>query len=642
MIFSIIIILLIGLAAYYHYLQGLFSSALSLGIALIATVVAFGYHEAVVDLVNQGFFNAQASAVVLCCLFAATYIILRAIFDKVVPGNVRYPVLAEKIGAPALGAIVGILAAGILAVAAQTLPFGPTLGMYGRFDMEYDKPVAIRHVKKSGQPQSSDAVYDALRDPQKFRNNESPNRLLLPADDLVLSFIEHVSSANGSLSNGVPWASIHPDFLQQAFGQRIGIQQGSKHAALRKPPSGQPAHLLAAFLVGEKEALRQRDPERQVSGNPADRAYVGVRGTLVEEEKKDPTKRLPRDRRAEAGKVMLIARVQVSRDDSDDVTNVVAFGPANVRLVLPDTTSGTAAAPVTRWYNEFPIGTMERDELFLAEPDDYHFVAPDQAVDLVFEVKREDLLLPETTEAKAPRIRDGIFLEFKRFPRIPLAQVELKKTRELLSADAGAKSLGILRKKDPMGGAIDSTDTAADLKAPLKVESVGSTLNARLPFSVGFGSDQNVQKTGTARWGSYEINEGKFRTLVMDPMDSEDLVGKGQHTYNALSFIQDGQVFEARFRVISNDKRAWLDDLNEFRLVDGAQKHHDAVGMVARLQNNQSVNYPLVRFQTRKAIESPPKELTPTDVTLYFVVPYGTEIKAVSFKKQTLANVQAR
>src|SRR3954470_22213085 len=104
MLFSLFVIVFVGIIAYWHYLQGFFSAAISAILAIIAALVALGYQEEVVNLLG-GKFSDQAHAMVLVALFAVTYLVLRVIFDKAIPGNVRFPVLLDRIGAPIMGII---------------------------------------------------------------------------------------------------------------------------------------------------------------------------------------------------------------------------------------------------------------------------------------------------------------------------------------------------------------------------------------------------------------------------------------------------------------------------------------------------------------------------------------------------------
>src|SRR3954447_2347832 len=115
MLFSLFVIVFVGIIAYWHYLQGFFSAAISAILAIVAALVALGYQEQVVSMLG-GKFNDQANSIALVVLFAITYLVLRVIFDKAIPGNVRFPVLLDRIGAPIMGLFAGIFCVGIMAI----------------------------------------------------------------------------------------------------------------------------------------------------------------------------------------------------------------------------------------------------------------------------------------------------------------------------------------------------------------------------------------------------------------------------------------------------------------------------------------------------------------------------------------------
>src|SRR5258706_2472964 len=147
MIFSLFVIVFVGIIAYWHYLQGFFSAAISAILAIIAALVAVGFQEEIVSMV-AGKMNDQANAIALVVLFAITYGLLRVIFDKAIPGNVRFPVLLDRVGAPIMGVIAGLFAVGIVAIAAQTLPFGPSIAGYQRYPINFDKQIIIHQSGK--------------------------------------------------------------------------------------------------------------------------------------------------------------------------------------------------------------------------------------------------------------------------------------------------------------------------------------------------------------------------------------------------------------------------------------------------------------------------------------------------------------
>src|SRR4051812_48688887 len=121
MIFSVIIILIIGGVAYFHYAQGFFSATISAFCAVVAAVTAVSYHEVVVNSLLKGAVADYAHGMVLAALFAIVYIVLRVLADKMVPGALRLPVMVDRIGGAAMGLIAAIFTAGVVALVAQML-----------------------------------------------------------------------------------------------------------------------------------------------------------------------------------------------------------------------------------------------------------------------------------------------------------------------------------------------------------------------------------------------------------------------------------------------------------------------------------------------------------------------------------------
>jgi hypothetical protein len=77
--------------AFFHWLQGFFSSAISAVLAVFSAVIAVSYHEVIVERFLAGGMADSAHAVVLVGMFAVIYSVLRTLFDKFVPGNVTLP-----------------------------------------------------------------------------------------------------------------------------------------------------------------------------------------------------------------------------------------------------------------------------------------------------------------------------------------------------------------------------------------------------------------------------------------------------------------------------------------------------------------------------------------------------------------------
>src|SRR5687767_3232077 len=143
MILSLLIIAVIGTIAYFHYAQGLFGAIISAVIAVIAAALAIGYHENLVNALLGGAIGDYANAGALVAIFALVYIVGRVITDKAIPGNVRLPLMVDRIGGALMGLIAGLFTAGIVALTAQSLPFGPAVGGFERYELEASREVTV-------------------------------------------------------------------------------------------------------------------------------------------------------------------------------------------------------------------------------------------------------------------------------------------------------------------------------------------------------------------------------------------------------------------------------------------------------------------------------------------------------------------
>src|SRR5437762_6320062 len=136
MIFGIIVLAIIGVVGFFHYVQGFFSATLSAVITIIAAVLAVSYYESVVEALLGGKAANVAHGMVLAAMFGLSYLIIRVLFDKMVPGNVRVTPILDKVGGAAMGIVAGVFAAGIVALVAQYMPFMPSIAQYARYAVD--------------------------------------------------------------------------------------------------------------------------------------------------------------------------------------------------------------------------------------------------------------------------------------------------------------------------------------------------------------------------------------------------------------------------------------------------------------------------------------------------------------------------
>ncbi len=424
MILSIFLMLLVLAVAFFHYLQGFFSATISAVLAAVSVLVAFTYYEPIVTMLNPGKFADDAHAMVLVALFSLTYIFLRLIFDKLVSGNVRMPPTLDKVGGAIMGLIVGILALGLIAVAAQAMPFAASIGGYSRYQIRPPQPIGV----PISEHQNADrTVYDELNGyyiSTAPGGKEAGHESLvgLPLDDLVLGFVYHTS--NGGSTAGVqPFARIHPDYLQELFGNRIGIELGAKRSA--QPVVG--SEVVSVLGVYTVKSIPQVDSEL---------ATLRKRGDDDKLDKvlNDPTH------------VLLVVRVQFKLDatDTDRITRV---STGAVRLVAEVNVDGQL-----RYREYFPLGTVEGGKtLMVNKPDDFLFVQADKAADFLFDIDPSALPDLKVLPAKIPE-DSPMFVEAKRYGRVPLAGKDIE-------ALEPSDMVAVMRKKMVLDAVVNTSDS---------------------------------------------------------------------------------------------------------------------------------------------------------------------------------------
>ena len=379
MIISIVAILLIAFIAYYHMTQGAFTSLLSAALAVLAAALALGNGPWLAATFQQGGFAPYADAVAVCVLFAVIYIVLRFVFDRFIPGNLRLNSTADKILAVLGGVVTGVMAVGTLVVAAEMMPFGQSVAMHSRYE------AAERSVRVLGRRRKVDVVTESiLTDP--FARPGQGAGPILPVDDVVATVTAHLSDG-GSLAGPFTRriSDLTPSPLDQAYGQRLGRSAGSK----------------SFLLVGTGGETQARVDSVNVIEAEVPQLFGETNDLITELDRDVPETYVP-----PPGSVLLVVRVEVDQPAAD-LDNTFRFALGNAYL---------AAAG----QGHFPIGTMAGGRVLVRnaidDPLGIDFSgAPDtQAVDLAFEVPRDDVL------AEGTRLRDNVLLTFKRYGRLPL------------------------------------------------------------------------------------------------------------------------------------------------------------------------------------------------------------------------------
>lgn len=382
MVFSIIIILLALGVTYMNFLQGAFTAAISLGCAFIATLVAFGYYESVVNMISPGKFTDSAGGLVLILLFTVTYLGLRIIFDAAIPGNIALPLYAEKAYAAIFGFLAAVLATGVFAVGVQLLPLGPSIGGYARYELR-DRTVIIPAGATSGRNAIDSGVQDEM-----VADSMDPNAaasMLLPVDGMVLSLVG--ASSDGGYAGSQSFSDIHPDLRTEAFAARLGVEHSGNRVILNN------AKTKGVTVAGVY---------------PLPSGVVGLDSEMTDLR---PSK-TPLTFKLKPGDGLVVLRLQFD-DSAVDKDGFVRITPAALRLQV----NGT---------DYYPIGTMDTATQISLNRIDDQIPVPVQGksrgADFVFELPKT--ALDQFTKGKAVPGTDA-FVQAKLYGRVDLSGVPI-------------------------------------------------------------------------------------------------------------------------------------------------------------------------------------------------------------------------
>jgi len=258
-------------------------------------------------------------------------------------------------------------------------------------------------------------MVDATLDPEK-----ETQHLWLPVDDLVLETVGHLSDG-GSLAGARALTSVHPDWLGELFGERLGEQTGNRRNALVPPGTTPvtvegvyaPASLPAYDGYGEDPKRAKLDTELRPPG------YKSPYGHTIT---------------AGGGKIPLVVRIKLRPAVTDDADHLFRFSPGQIRLALRQPNGDGEFGPATD-YN--PIGTLDDGKVVTNRVDDFLFLNMAQATgfDAVFMVDKSALVGGKDTAAE---VAPGTFIVVKRLAAIDLSGTPVGDT---IPPDAGQKVL---------------------------------------------------------------------------------------------------------------------------------------------------------------------------------------------------------
>ncbi|MGA2582727.1 MAG: hypothetical protein ABSG31_05570 [Tepidisphaeraceae bacterium] len=597
--------------AFFHYIQGLFSATISAILVIIAAMVAMAYHEWAANFLLTTGFAPYAISIALTAIFAIVYIIPKIIIDSLVPGNVRYPVLMDKIGAAAMGLLAGLFATGIVAIAAEALPFGPVFGMYSRYAVA-DVPGRFMSTRGSyDDTTSNDVLQVDTLDPDKAQH------LWFHQDDLVNGMFKLVSA--GSLSDTLPFAANHPDYIDELYGQRLGIQVGAK-----------------TLMVGDDlsvDRIFTQSKLAQVDGEEADLRGPGYQAP-------------PSVLQPAPGQTLVIIRTKIKSDkDNNDSDAVLRISSGAIRLL-----AGSNGV-----YQDYhPVATMDPSRVaVVCKPDDFIVMdgAANHTIDLVFLVDSDVALQGDAT---ALQFTPGSFLQIKRYGFVDLSGKAVEKelppnddTKAIMRKPQVQTMIGAakpFRPESASGGSVaeaPSGQLATGTAVGLTFKNLKVSSALLFPIDVKTGNtDGQVSLSNVGVTGDFAARKWAHLTVTAQAT-RQDLSGSVDEQIANIA-VPDGQVMvQASFGgPTEGEVWDWGKQINDFQLIDTVGHAYKLVGawalvrkstqqmLAASIDSSNAGNVPAIDQQTGR----------PSNVYLAFYVPSGTTIAEVRYEKTTVAS----
>jgi hypothetical protein len=649
MILLIVVLLCVLLVGYFHYTQGFFSAAISAILSILCAVFALSFDETLLEHLLGGKAGNYAHGMMLLLLFAGSYSILRILFDKFVPGQMRLPLLVDRIGAAVMGLVAGVFAMGIITIAAQEFPFGPTFMGYSRYSVDDDHD---ENMQMPGRQQSKTYhVYDELKSDEPGVFDDSMKHTLY-VDDLVVNTTAYLSNG-GSLAGDQALTRIHPDFLTELFGQRLGIEPGARNVAMNNASKGvQDVTVAGLFSL---PSVFQAESEV-----PKTRAIF--------------TAKLGQALKPKPDEILLVVRT-VFAHSAVDSDSLIRVSTGAVHLVAPVAKDdGTVA-----YTDYYPLGTLEGDStLFLNKLDDPLFLDAHggaQAADFVFIVKKGGFI--DTAKMK---VLPGAFLDVKRMARVDLSDQLVK------SEFTTSPTVAVLRKTLalPDGGlvtipslvppptvAVVTPAPAAPAPAPPSptpapptptptpaptardtglhspqaaadngvFDVIGATASSSLSIPISCGADETAKQI-TLPGGDAILKNGKFLSLNLDVQETQATLSNGPRPVKDL-LAKDGEGLIIVSGTAGHGGWDWAAKADQINLVDSAGKTYQPNGVWADVdQAGQK------KFFARYSENYPLDALTPGtgkvgNVWFCFSIPAGTEVKQIALGAQQIGEFPA-
>jgi hypothetical protein len=315
-----VVIIILGCAA-LQYFYGTFLKAFAMIIiAIVSSVVAFGFFEMLANLIisqgNDGSLLSLVPWAQMVC-FILLFIVAFGILQTVAVYLIRQPVdmgfLPERIGRVVCGIILGFFVSGLLLTALQMGPL-PLSYPYERFD-----PARL--------------------------NPDKPNGAPLNADGFATGLFGLIS--NGSLSGKNSFKTLHPNYLNQLFMNRLLGDVSSVSGIWPAIEVPKPGVWPASQAVKEQV-------DKIVS-------ELRTRGGKVQYDSSGKSMSLPVSTNDTYNPTIVRVGIKKRAINREPAINGGVFTPSQLRLICTRNTGGTI--------NVYPIGYMKTQNEIQISPE---------------------------------------------------------------------------------------------------------------------------------------------------------------------------------------------------------------------------------------------------------------------------------
>ncbi|MEM9753247.1 MAG: hypothetical protein AAF916_07655 [Planctomycetota bacterium] len=188
---------------------GLFSALIHLAMAIAAGAIAFAVWEPITVNFLLPYLPHYAWSAGLILPFAAALLLLRIGADKLVTGNMKFPGIVDQLFGGLIGAVSGVISAGVLIIGLSFLPMPLAFLQFQPYEVKANGTVG------------------------PYEGADNAASLWIPADKVVAGLFSELSLRG--FASGRPMAEVQPDVLRTAGTFRLG-RFYDEHATLVAQP----------------------------------------------------------------------------------------------------------------------------------------------------------------------------------------------------------------------------------------------------------------------------------------------------------------------------------------------------------------------------------------------------------------------